>query len=76
MYAFANAASQRLGSDVFKYNAPLARASIDLHRLFGEAISRAILGSTEEEAMVGFKEAWEGKYHMWKHHLRFAKTGW
>lgn len=54
----------------------LAKACTDLHLLFGEAVSRAILGFREEESMAEFDAAWLGKYRMWQYHLQFAKTGW
>ncbi|KAF1830026.1 hypothetical protein BDW02DRAFT_559923 [Decorospora gaudefroyi] len=54
----------------------LAKASTDLHLLYGQAISLAITGAKEEEAMAGFNAAWEGKYREWRHHLQFARTGW
>lgn len=60
----------------FRNNGSLARASTDLHVLYGQAISLAIMGATEEEAMAGFKAAWEGEYAQWRFHLQFARTGW
>jgi hypothetical protein len=54
----------------------LAKASEALHRLFGHALSSAILGAKEEEAMADFNEAWNGKYRMWQYHLGFGKTRW
>lgn len=42
----------------FSYNEDLAKASADLHSLFGRAISLAILGAKEQEAMSAFNEAW------------------
>lgn len=65
-----------LSRDAFDGIQQLARANEDLHRLLGEAIKLAILGAKEEEAMVGFNTAWEGKHAMWQHHLNFAGTGW
>ncbi|KAF2683260.1 hypothetical protein K458DRAFT_418896 [Lentithecium fluviatile CBS 122367] len=62
--------------DAFLDRPRLTKASMDLHRLFGLAVSRAILGADEEEAMADFKEAWEGKHARWKHHLNFSTTGW
>ncbi len=47
-----------------------------LHRLFGEAISLAILGASEEDAMAGFKEAWDGRHKEWQHHLNYSDTDW
>ncbi|KAF2474839.1 uncharacterized protein BDR25DRAFT_384230 [Lindgomyces ingoldianus] len=61
---------------VFPGNSRLADASMDLHDLFAEGISRAILGSNEEEAMTDFREAWEGKHAAWQHHLNYSNTGW
>ncbi|KAF2112820.1 hypothetical protein BDV96DRAFT_613861 [Lophiotrema nucula] len=57
-------------------NPRLAEASRNLHRLFGEAISLAILGASEEVAMTGFNEAWNGKYEEWHHYLNYSDTGW
>ncbi|KAJ5064797.1 hypothetical protein J3E72DRAFT_164144, partial [Bipolaris maydis] len=61
---------------VFLNNQRLARASTELHVLYGQAVSLAIKGAREEEAMAAFNAAWEGKYKHWKHHLQFAQTGW
>jgi len=47
----------------------LAKANDDLHRLFGGAISSAILGAKEEAAMTAFKDAWNGEYEMWQYTL-------
>ncbi|CAA9964643.1 hypothetical protein PTMSG1_08002 [Pyrenophora teres f. maculata] len=60
----------------FRNNRSLARASTALHILYGQAISLAIMGATEDEAMSGFKAAWEGEYAQWRYHLQFARTGW
>jgi hypothetical protein len=49
----------------------LADANSKLHHIFGEAISHAILGASEEEAMADFKKAWEGKYQQWQNHLNY-----
>jgi hypothetical protein len=49
----------------------LAHANSTLHHIFGQAISQAILGASEEEAMADFKKAWEGKYQKWQHHLNY-----
>jgi len=57
-------------------NRRLARASTALHTLYGQAISLAIMGATEDKAMAGFKAAWEGEYAEWRYHLQFARTGW
>lgn len=61
---------------MFLNNQRLARASTELHVLYGQAVSLAIKGAREEEAMTAFNAAWEGKYKQWKHHLQFAPTGW
>jgi hypothetical protein len=66
----------RLSSYTFNGNQELAKASEDLHCLFGQAISHAILGRKEKEAMAGFNTAWEVEYGMWQYHLGFSKTGW
>lgn len=55
---------------------PIMQASDDLHRLFGEAIRLAILGSTEEDAMAGFMTAWKGKYARWQIYLGYGGTIW
>ncbi|KAF1945492.1 hypothetical protein EJ02DRAFT_500747 [Clathrospora elynae] len=60
----------------FTNNRALAKASTHLHLLFGQAISLAILGATQKEAMTAFNMAWEGEYAQWRHHLQFAQTGW
>jgi hypothetical protein len=60
----------------FNNNPGLVRASTELHRLYGQAVSLAIRGAKEEEAMAGFNAAWEGEYAVWRHHLQFARTGW
>lgn len=54
----------------------LTEASKDLHRLYGEAIRKAILGATEVDAMAELVEAWEGKHALWRYHLGFLHTGW
>jgi hypothetical protein len=54
----------------------LLTASVDLHRLFGRAISLAILGYTAEEAMAEFDAAWTGRYKMWQYHLGYGKIKW
>lgn len=54
----------------------LAQASRHLHQLFAHAISLAILGATEEEALKDFNHAWNVTYHQWQYHLRLARTGW
>jgi hypothetical protein len=65
-----------LSGNSFRGNQRLAMASEELHRLFGQAIGKAIKGAKEEEAMSGFQEVWEGKYKVWQYHLGFARTGW
>jgi hypothetical protein len=60
----------------FAGNHQLAKASQDLHHLFGHAIELAILGAKEEVAMAAFNAAWEGEYAMWQNHLGYGKTGW
>jgi hypothetical protein len=60
----------------FRRNQPLAKASEDLHILFGEAIEFAILGAKEEDAMADFNAAWEGEYAIWQYHLGYGRTGW
>jgi hypothetical protein len=65
-----------LSGNSFRGNQRLAHASEDLHRLFGESVAKAIMGAKEEEAMAGFKKAWEGKHAVWQYHLGFGKTGW
>ena len=52
----------------------LANANSNLHHIFGQAISQAILGASEEEAMADFKKAWEGKYQQWNNHLSYSYT--
>lgn len=66
----------RLWAHKFAGNTRLANACKDLHRLYAQGISKAILGAKEEEAMSAFDRAWNGKYYLWQHHLGFAKTGW
>jgi hypothetical protein len=66
----------RLWRRHFDGNTQLKFACKDLHRLFGLGISRAILGSKEDEAMSEFNAAWDGVYKMWQYHLNLAKTGW
>ncbi|KAF2832554.1 hypothetical protein CC86DRAFT_390580 [Ophiobolus disseminans] len=60
----------------FGGNQELAKASEDLHCLFGGAIRSAILGAKEELAMRAFNTAWNEDYHTWQFHLGFAETGW
>ncbi|KAF2740548.1 hypothetical protein EJ04DRAFT_455774 [Polyplosphaeria fusca] len=64
------------GPHRFSTNFRLAKASVDLHQLFAQAISLFIIGKSEDTAMAGFKEAWEGKYSEWRHHLNYSATGW
>ncbi|KAJ4984475.1 hypothetical protein SVAN01_10027 [Stagonosporopsis vannaccii] len=66
----------RLWAHNFEGNARLANACKHLHRLYGHGISKAILGAKEEEAMSAFDKAWNKRYHLWQHHLGFARTGW
>lgn len=61
---------------VFNNNRSLAKACTDLHVLFGKAISLAIMGAKEAEAMIEFDDAWKGRYSVWRFHLQFAETGW
>ncbi|KAG9196516.1 hypothetical protein G6011_01637 [Alternaria panax] len=51
----------------------LVKASRDLHQLYGQAISLAITGSTEEAAMAGFDAAWKGKHAEWRNHLPLVR---
>ncbi|OCK78700.1 hypothetical protein K432DRAFT_427099 [Lepidopterella palustris CBS 459.81] len=44
----------------------------DLHRLFADAIARAMLGWPEADAMVEYLDAWKGRYQPWQHHLKFS----
>jgi hypothetical protein len=60
----------------FNNNHALAKACTELHRLYGQAISLAIKGAKEDEAMDEFNAAWEGEYAEWRHHLQFTRTGW
>lgn len=66
----------RLYTHTFAHNARLAVACKDLHHLYGLAISDAIQGMSDDEAMKDWEEAWEGRHACWKHHLGFGKTGW
>lgn len=60
----------------FEGNKELAKASWDLHELFGRALSLAILGAKEAEAMAEFNTAWEVTYRRWQYSLGYAKIGW
>ena len=60
----------------FNHNKELARASSDLHLLFGRAVSLAILGAKEGEAMAEFNTAWRVTHQIWQYHLGFAKINW
>ncbi|KAH7072687.1 hypothetical protein BKA63DRAFT_48570 [Paraphoma chrysanthemicola] len=60
----------------FEGNRELVQASDELHQLFGQALSAAILGATEEEAMAEFEKAWNGKYQMWQFFLGFGMVDW
>ncbi|KAF1929704.1 uncharacterized protein M421DRAFT_4153 [Didymella exigua CBS 183.55] len=66
----------RLWAHNFEGRFHVAKACKDLHRLYSLGISKAILGAKEEEAMVLFNKAWEGKHKDWQHHLGFVRTGW
>lgn len=61
-------------SDSF-YNPSLQLASLHLHKLFEEAVSRLILGATLDVAMEDFNSAWENDYTQWHNHLQFVRTG-
>ena len=61
---------------IFRGNTGLADACTNSHVLFGQAISSAILGATEDEAMADFATAWNITYRPWQFHLQFASTGW
>ncbi|OCL15303.1 hypothetical protein AOQ84DRAFT_384098 [Glonium stellatum] len=54
------------------YDSELAEACTALHNLFAEAIRRRMLGWSEADAMVEYREAWEERYKKWQHHLKFA----
>ena len=54
------------------YDSELADACTALHNLFAEAIRRMMLGWSEADAMVEYREAWEERYQKWQHHLNFA----
>lgn len=58
----------------FNGNQELAKASEELHGLFGDAISSAILGAKEEAAMRALNKAWNKKHAGWQHHLGFIQT--
>lgn len=60
----------------FQGNSELAKASEDLHLLFGRAISSAILGASEVEAMADFNTAWKVTYRDWQYHLGFGQINW
>lgn len=62
------------GPGCFSYP-ELTRVSQELHREFGIAIQRAILGWKAADAMVDMHETWE-KHHAWHFHLSFMSTGW
>ncbi|KAF2876657.1 hypothetical protein BDV95DRAFT_482624 [Massariosphaeria phaeospora] len=64
------------GTHAFGAEPELADASSDLHRLFADAIARAILGWSEKDAMADFQHAWEGKYKRWQLHLQYSTTTW
>ena len=54
------------------YDSELADACTALHNLFAEVIKRRMLGWSEADAMVEYREAWEERYQKWQHHLNFA----
>jgi hypothetical protein len=60
----------------FRNNPELAKASTNLHLLYGQAISLAIIGAKEEDAIAEFNAAWEGEHTEWRYHLEFAPTSW
>jgi hypothetical protein len=57
-------------------NDVLTNVAMELHRLFGRAISLAILGHTADEAMEEFDAAWTGKYRLWQYHLGYGRIRW
>ncbi|CAI6341710.1 unnamed protein product [Periconia digitata] len=57
-------------------NKALVEASKNLHKLYGDAIAKAVMGATESDAMAELMEAWEGEYARFRHHLGFLETGW
>jgi hypothetical protein len=57
-------------------NRVLTTASMELHRLFGQAISLIILGYSADEAMKEFDAAWTGKYRLWQYHLGYGRIRW
>jgi hypothetical protein len=60
----------------FRGKQGLARASTNLHLLYGQAVGLAIMGAKEEEAMAEFNAAWGGEHTEWRYHLQFGPTGW
>ncbi|KAF1845911.1 uncharacterized protein K460DRAFT_366752 [Cucurbitaria berberidis CBS 394.84] len=60
----------------FDYNKELARASSDLHVVFGRAVSLAILGAKEDHAMADFNTAWRETHQAWQYHLGYGKIDW
>ncbi|KAF2710567.1 hypothetical protein K504DRAFT_466969 [Pleomassaria siparia CBS 279.74] len=54
----------------------IANANIHLHRIFATAISKAILGCNENDAMKEFRDAWEGDYKQWQNYLGYSDMGW
>lgn len=53
----------------------LDRAKRELYLLFGQAISLAITGATEEAALSGFREAYEGRHAQYRPYLPSSWAG-
>jgi len=53
----------------------LDRAKRELYLLFGQAISLAITGATEEAAMSGFREAYAGRHAQYQPYLPSSWAG-
>jgi hypothetical protein len=51
------------------------RAAMELHQLWGEAISKAMLGKTQKEAMGELEAAWK-RHRRFHHVLGYLHTGW
>lgn len=51
----------------------IVKASDDLHELFGQCISKAILGAENSDAMVDLLEIWNAKYANWQAYLKLAE---
>lgn len=62
--------------DHFFFDPRLTWASDTLHTLFGLAVSRYILGQSEEQAMAQLKEVWDDDFKNLHHHLRIMPPGW